>query len=128
MANTLKQQITADVAGVFLDTDEFAEAVTYIPASGSEVSITVIIEEEDEFLDENQRAADHEFIRVFTALTSAGIKYPTLGDAIKRSATEDEGQRLYGWTGQREDPERDSWWLVFRRTKTQRHGTDHKAT
>jgi len=129
MVNTLKQQITADVAGVFLDTDEFAEEVTYIPADGAEVSITVIIEEEDEFLDENNRSAFVEYIRVFAKRATAdGIKSPTIGDGIKRSATEDPGQQVYGYTGQREDPERDTWWLLFKRTRTQRQGIDHKAS
>jgi len=128
MANTLKQQITADVAGVFLDTDEFAESVTYIPASGAQSTITVIIEESDEFLDMEDRVVDDEMISVFTARTSAGIQSPVIGDGILRSTTEDPEQRVYGYMQQREDPERDSWWLLFKRRKTQRQGTDHKAT
>ncbi len=30
---TLREQITSDATGVFLDTDEFAESVTYVPNS-----------------------------------------------------------------------------------------------
>ncbi len=128
MINTLKQQITADVSDVFLDTDEFAETVTYIPASGAAVSITVVIEESDEFLDVEGRAVFDEVILVFTSRNSSGIASPVLGDGLKRSATEDPEQRLYGYMGQKEDPERDSWWLMFKRRKTQRQGLDHKAS
>lgn len=128
MANTLKQQINADVSGVFLDTDEFAEEVTYIPAGGAAVSITVIIEETDEFLDIEGRAVFDEVILVFTSRDSSGIATPVINDGLKRSAAEDPSQRLYGYMGQKESPERDSWWLMFKRRKTQRQGTDHKAT
>lgn len=128
MANTLKQQITADVPGVFLDTDEFAESVTYIPDSGAESTITVIIEETDEFLDIEGRSVFDEVILVFTSRDSSGIADPVLGDGLKRSAAEDPSQRTYGYMGQKESPERDSWWLMFKRRKTQRQGTDHKAT
>lgn len=127
MVNTLKQQITADVAGIFLDTNEFAETVTYIPAGDSGVSITVIVEESDELIDVAGRTVDEEMISVFTARTSAGIQNPATGDAILRSVTEDPEQRVYGYMKQREDPERDSWWLLFKRRKTQRQGIDHKG-
>ena len=130
MVNTLKQQITADVSGIFLDDDrqEFAEVVTYIPGSGAESTITVIIEETDEFLDIEGRSVFDEVILVYTSRNSSGIENPVLGDGLKRSAAEDPGQRIYGYMGQKESPERDSWWLMFKRRKTQRQGTDHKAT
>ncbi len=130
MVKTLKQQITADVSGIFLDDDrqEFAESVTYIPGSGEPASITVIIEETDEFLDIEGRAVFDEVILVYTSRDSSGIAKPVIGDGLKRTAAEDPGQRLYGYMGQKESPERDSWWLMFKRRKTQRQGIDHKAT
>lgn len=50
MANTLKQQMTADVASVFLNTDEHAEAITHYPAGNlaAGVSVNAVVDRDEE--------------------------------------------------------------------------------
>jgi len=45
---TLRQTIIDDVAAVLLDTDEFAQAVTYTPVGGAAAAITAVFEEGEE--------------------------------------------------------------------------------
>lgn len=43
---TLRESIRSDVLGVFLQTDEFAELISYFPRAGGEKSIRAIVDRE----------------------------------------------------------------------------------
>lgn len=45
MAGTLRDLMEADISAVFLNTDEHAETVAYIPQDGESVTIDVVAEE-----------------------------------------------------------------------------------
>ena len=44
---TLKTNMLTDLGAVFYDTDEFADTVSYTPAGGGVVTVTIIPEEQD---------------------------------------------------------------------------------
>ena len=46
---TLKEQIQTD-RSVFFSTDEFADAATFVPLNGENISCSVVVDSEDRFL------------------------------------------------------------------------------
>ena len=78
---TLKTDMTADLA-VFFNTDEFAEAITYIPSGGEVVSITAIPEEIDPSIMAEAPPADSMILHVKTA----EVSNPQRGDTFTISA------------------------------------------
>jgi hypothetical protein len=124
---TLREQITADVADVFMQVDDFAEDVTYIPGTGASRTVTCVIEEEQEYFDTELDTQLLERIRVFVPRTAAGIQTPKIGDKIKRSAAYDATQELYGYEAMIEMPEPDTHWLLFKRKRRTQVGVSQKG-
>lgn len=130
---TLRSVIAADVESVFLDTDEFAESVTYTPAAGGGArTITVVIEEVGTFrTDDNMVSTMDEIIVVAQrdpSATMGGIDRPRLGDTILRSATEDPEQRPYAFSGEIEDSEPDTWSLKYIRHRIVQVGVEQRLS
>lgn len=61
---TLRDTISEDATGVFLDVDAFAESVTYTPRGGSTRSILAIVEREDQESDDAGAVVPVFFVRV----------------------------------------------------------------
>lgn len=109
--NTLADQIEADVADVFLATDDFAEAVEYTPHEGAGRSITVVIEDvtEAELTEEGGERAIRR-LSVFAAKSSTtGIDAPQLQDELLLDG--DERPFVYG--GEIIEEDMDAWTLLF---------------
>lgn len=112
----LREQITADVTDVFLEVDDFAEDVTYIPASGASRTVRCVVEKEQEYFDTDHSTEELERIRVFVPRTEDGILSPVVGDGIRRSASVDSTD-TYGYSRMIEMPEDSTHWLLFTRKR-----------
>jgi len=115
MSKTLKQSIATDLVLNALNTNEFAESVTFDPGDGSPSrSIDVMIDDSEQtyrigdMVSENERR-----ITVLAAkdvdATSGGIATLNESDQITRS----DG-RVYGWTGTVVQEDAASWQLEYR--------------
>lgn len=88
----LSDQLSADASRTFLDTDGFAEAVTYTVSGGSPVSIQAVFGQERSKTSGGGMADDAEFrvgLADFTVawIAVADIASPENGDVITRGAT-----------------------------------------
>lgn len=120
---TLREQMDADVSNVFLNTDEHAEDVTYTPKGGAARTIAVIIDEDSQFIPTQNDARTSDMASVFCRRDgSTGIVNPQLGDTI---ATERNGLSfVWSWAGESADADEFSWWLLFKRTRMERMGSN----
>jgi len=104
---TLKTQIAADVAAVFLQTDDFAETVTYTPVGGAGASMTVLFFPDPmsmiDLPDGNKQAT---LAAVYVAETD--VVTPQRGDQVTRTnpASVSETWRVDVWQ------EEDGMWLM----------------
>jgi len=81
---TLKEQMSADVSAVFLNTNEFAQAVTYTPSGGGGSSINAVF---DESADPSYEEDGKIKIRRGTLVISiADVSAPAHGDAVTVSS------------------------------------------
>ena len=124
---TLRTEITADVTDVFLQVDDFAEDITFIPASGASRTVRCIVEAEREYFDTEVSTEQLDRIRVFVSRSASGIPTIDIGDSVKRSVTFDPEQRQYGFTGDIEFPEPDTVWLLFARKRQKQFGIGQKG-
>ena len=124
---TFREQRIADIAGVFMNNDDFAEDVTYIPKSGSSRPVQCIVEAEQEYFDGDQSTEKLERLRVFVDKTATGIPTPVIGDSVLRSATFDPEQRRYGHSGDIEFKEPESHWVIFTRKRQSQFGISQKG-
>lgn len=77
---TLREQMASDIADVFMNTGEFAEAVTYTVSGGSPTSINAIFDESEEPSHESDGKVK---IRRGTLIISvADIASPGHGDTV----------------------------------------------
>lgn len=92
---TLATQIAADVADVFLNSDDFGETVSYTPVGGSARSIVaVVVTMPSDLTQESSHEVAHNFVSVLAAKSaSTGIEAPAKGDTIVWSG------RIYSWVG-----------------------------
>lgn len=122
--------IAAHRSTVFLNTDDFAEAVTYLPKSGSSRTVTAIIEDVTRLRDLNGGIVNTEEIEVFVGRDASadegGVDSPQIGDGLMRSAANDPTQKVYSFIGDITDIEPDGWTLLFRRDVIRRQG--HEQT
>ncbi len=133
MANTLKDDMAADLAGTFLNTKEFAETVTFYPADGSASRSIVMI------VVQNQKPEDNGPVNYETETidvqclkdeshAKGGIATPTRGlttsvDKLVRAGdTEDE---RFAFTGEilGETFGGAGWRLRFERSKARQIGS-----
>lgn len=124
---TLREQIADDVTAVFLNVDDFAEVVSFVPGNGVARDVTVVIDARRDFRETETGLAQVEVLEVLCARdasneTTGGIDSPQIGDAIRRSATYDSDQRLFAFTGVATDVSDSSWRLEFARDVMFRHG------
>ncbi len=107
---TLKTKIQSDVDNVFLNTDHFAESVTYTPAGESGSAISAIVDrgplaylEVDGVSQGNMELTE---CRVFVSKTD--LTAPARGDTvlITNAAGADETWRVDGW-----EYDEAGWWL-----------------
>lgn len=87
---TFQQMMADDYSNVFLNTDEFGEAVTYFPVcgNGSSRSISVVIDEfrDDEIVEGNTTLAVSVMRVTAKNHATLGIDNPQRGDKLLRAA------------------------------------------
>lgn len=121
MAVTDFQSMKADVVNRnILNTDFFAEEVTYSPTVGTPRAIDVkIAAAEDPAFTE---AGDEEFqerVRVKVRRDATlGIDNPQLGDLLARSVTREPDRRPYVYSGEKPEISASHWVLIFSRHKS----------
>lgn len=76
---TLKTQMTSDLS-IFLNTDEFAETITYTPSGGSATSISAIVEKDDIFQEPYVRGPDTATCLVY--VKASDVSTPQFGDTF----------------------------------------------
>jgi hypothetical protein len=119
VALTLKQQIAADVADVFLNEDEFAESLVFQPQGGQDRPIVGSVDQATEHPDTGMGGIDRvERIEVFVSRDeddemTGGVATVQIGDRLKRTVNGIE--QVYGFTGEILDEDDNSWTLVFER-------------
>ena len=97
---TLREQIHADVEGVFLNVDDFAETFYYLPAGGTrrEIVCTVVLERSEVIETQHGKQNQH-VLQVFASKDeTTGIDEPKAGDALwrKSQGTSDPQGFSYG--------------------------------
>jgi hypothetical protein len=120
---TLRDVMESDVTDVFLNTDEHAESITYTPKGGTARTITAIIDEDAQFIATQTDAALADMAAIYaTRDPLTGIDQPQLGDTI--TFTRSGLVIVWAWTGETGDADEFSWWLVFKRTRMERMGSN----
>jgi hypothetical protein len=125
---TLKDLIATDIPAVAINTDEFAEVVTYFPEGAAARELNATCEQSQQAeLDENGSERVLDELRVFCLrdadATDGGIAAPEIGERLLRSSTIDPRQRPYQFNGQIEEADAVAWLLTF----TREHRTAHAA-
>lgn len=84
-AMTLKEQIESDVASVFFNTDEFAEAISYLRAADAPIPTTGILNEKQVRIEDDEGFATKATV-MFWQIQVADLPYkPRNGDRIQRA-------------------------------------------
>lgn len=118
---TLREQMQADVAAVFLNTDEHAELITYRPARGEPREIAAIVNED--VLSPGQEGLlerEHSFYILAARDGTTGIDSPQAGDTI--SFTRGGLVIVARWAGDSPDADPFSSWHRFTKVSTERMG------
>ena len=112
MALTFKDLQALDVSAVFLNTDEFAETVSYQPVAGAARSIVADCEEELNTVDGPNGIYHQGVLRVMVKRDETlGIDDPRIGDGITR--TIDGNAVTFSYSGQFFECDEYAWTLVF---------------
>lgn len=110
---TLKTQIESDVSAVFLETDDFAETVTYIPKGGKDRSVKAIVDRsvrpvQDQFGIWQDRVAE---VLVSKDATDGIAAIPEYGSSLVTSDLADG--ETYSFEGTIVDEDAAAWTLEF---------------
>lgn len=103
---TLREQIHADVAGVFLNTEDFGESFWYCPKDGTKRRIVGVAEaERTEVIESPHGKQNRHTLELFCSRDSTtGIDDPQLGDGLWRVSTdEDQGFSFAGLANDRDE-------------------------
>lgn len=133
---TLRTLMESDVAEVFLQGDDFAEACTYCPAGGgANRTVYAVVEERGAYQSDETGLANTEILAVMVSrdpdTTNAdgtalgGIDDPQLGDGLRRAS--DQADKFYAYSGEKEDVDDYAWTLIFTRDVIVRHGGSYQA-
>ncbi len=134
MGNTLKDDMKIDAANCFLNTNDFAESVTFYPAAGgASRSIDVRITYQQESKDFGPINYDTERIEVFIlkdeSHAKGGLATPdrqsTVADKLVRAG--DTLTEKFAFTGRILSESAHGWLLEFVRPKPVRIGTQQRA-
>lgn len=133
MAGTLKDDLAVDAANL-LNTDEFAEVVTFKPAEGPSRRVTVIVHEETGRQDvRGAMRRQTDTVQVFVLknqshATKGGIATPQRlergADSFERDG--ETGGR-YVYTGRVVSADAATWTLEYERPKLRSIGTEHRT-
>ena len=78
---TLGDQFATDVANVFINTDEFAETITYTPTGEAGVSVTAVVErlegQSQDYVD-----GDAATYQAMVHVSVASVASPAVGDTV----------------------------------------------
>lgn len=111
---TLREQITTDVSAVFLNTDDFAETVTYTPKSGDARQVSAVVDESERY-EEGVRGGKRK-VTVLEVLVSrdetTGIATPKFGDGLSRRLTGKENE-TFSFRGESVETDENAWTLTF---------------
>jgi hypothetical protein len=111
---SLREQMSADVAGVFCRTDDFAETGTYVPKGGVARPVVAVVDFDDSRVEQqgNQRYRI-EMLRVFCSRDAVtGIDNPQDGDRFAREG-DDANVTAYAFRGEIADTDDTAWTLTF---------------
>lgn len=129
MANTLKEQMEADLDDVFLDEDEFAEKVFYAPAGGGPVrSFSAVWDPGEQRSDTPLGIEDVERGWLWCKRHGTeGIDQPQLGDRlwIESEGVSMADELAWSYAGDTDDDDGRSWSLMFSRRRVDRMGGNH---
>lgn len=116
---TMRDRVQHDV---WLNTDFFAEEITYRPMSGHDLAMTVHIDGgRDLDVEDSLANTERETIRVLISRvadednTKGYLLKPVVGDQILRSRTLDPTQEPYIFAGEIDEQGPSKWRLVFER-------------
>ena len=122
--NTLRQQMLVDLNADILDTNNFAETVTYVPQVGPARRVNIDITHSSEYASGTMLMEQVHTISIVVGRNethaNGGVSMPQLGDAIIRDG--DIPGVVYSWTGEVMDSEDHYWALKFERRKPHRVG------
>lgn len=113
---------------VWLNTDFFAEQVTYRPVSGEDRTITVHINESPEIDSDDLDLMVRDRLRILASRDTADendkgyILYPAHGDQILRSVEKDSLQMPYVYSGESDGVRPEKWRLIFDRIRPKSQG------
>lgn len=124
---TLRDLIKDDLEDVFLQVNEFAESVAYVPADGRQRrTVKALCEPDSAFGEDGSTLADKEQVAVLLSrdqdhAVTGGVATPLPGDRLVR--TVDGEERTYTWTGVIQDDDAVAGrWLIFTRDVPYRIG------
>lgn len=126
-ATTFRELLAEDLKDVFLNTEEFGEAVTFFPAGGGASRRIVVL------IEQNQRGVsgeliDHELDEITVQVSrkvngeSGGIERPIVGDTLTRA----NDPERYAYNGEIKESDSASWWLVYSRQKPLGIGNNYR--
>lgn len=123
---TLRDLMTSDIEDVFLNTDEHAEEVTYVPADGSRRrTIRAICNLDSAIAEDGSTLGDRTQLEAFISRdqdndTTGGVTKAMPGDQLIYTGDE---ELTFTWTGvQQEDDGQAARWLLFTRNVPYRIG------
>lgn len=126
-ATTFRELLEEDLESVFLNEEEYGEAVMFYPAHGGAARKLVAV------IEQHQRPVsgemvDHEQDEI-TVLVSrklfrerGGVERPTVGDTLTRAGDPER----YAYTGEVKESDPSSWWLVYVRQNPLGIGTNYR--
>lgn len=124
---TLREQIAEDLENVFLNTDDFADSVTYCPKTGEVRTVVMLVDRRRDFREDAQglthvEIAECRCLRDPTNATKGGVDNPQIGDSVLLPASEDAEQRKFSYSGIVTDISASDWVLHFSRDVIYRQG------
>lgn len=126
---TLKSQINADVANVFLDINDFSETFYYLPAGGTRREIVgTICGERSEVIETQSGDMMQAMLQLFVSRDSTtGIDAPKVGDAIWRKSEGTTPTKAWSFSQQVEESDEsddavNAHVLLFVRNVPYKHG------
>lgn len=121
---TLREQIESDIASVFLNTDDLAEACTYYPRAGGAREIVCDVQKSVQMRDEPTGLVRKEVVSVWVSKSATtGIDKPQIGDALKLSGDD----KLFAYAGEPSEEDEFSWTLTFERFSHVERGGNRQA-
>lgn len=124
---TLREQIAEDLESVFLNTDDFADSVTFYPKNGTPRTVVMLVDVRRDFRESEPglvtvEVAECRCLRDPNNASKGGVDNPQIGDGILLSTEADPSQRKFGYVGIATEISASDWVLHFSRDVLFRQG------